>query len=815
MKIVFVACVIVLFSLSCFAADMTTGPDLPKINWGYFSGGTVCLVSSSHQDIAWLDTPAQCEINRDVQTISPALELMRAEPNYCFGMEQSLNLKEYLQRHPERRNEILQRAKEKRFVWGATYVQPYESLESGEELIRQAYFGRKWIESILQGVNERVAYNVDVPGRAMQMPQILKKAGIDYLVVSRQKEGVFNWASPDGSMVAVFSPGNYYSPLSSYGDFKCDMNQIISKVSKKLAARQDYYRSRNLPPVFCIYLCADGLRPVDYSNVCRKWNLLVEEFNKSSPADNKMPLMKHTTAAYFMDSVVRPDAKLDIIAGERPNLWLYIHGPTHHWAISAKRDAGVLLPASEVFSTIEGILEGSFADYPAQKLAAAWESAIYPDHGWGGKHGDVTDQLFKEKYEYARDESKNILNKSLKAITARVKTPGKGTPVIVFNDLSWPRDGIVKTTINNMPESFIVRDSAGKISPHQILSLDSSAKTAEICFEAKNIPPIGYKTYYIIEESASSKKIPSLIEQAISSYENDYYKVTLAQGGLKSIFDKQLNRELLRTDKFLAGEIFSMQSVGNGAGEFLKIQMPTMEGFDKGSNHKSEWTFVEHGDVRDVLQTQYSFVDCNVVERVIFYKHFRKIDFEIDIKNWAGRHNRELRAAFAFAMQKGNIAYEVPMGILKVGQDEMTGAPGGWTAEGTYTQNASEIHPREVQNFITAYNNNFGLTISGSVAVWDYIDPTAEPVDYPVLQPLILATRKSCHAEGNWYEQKGDHSYRFSLTSHKPDWKQAYKPGIESSVICDSRYYKKLKRLFACRKELLWVVGPERSYQHD
>jgi alpha-mannosidase len=206
-----------------------------------------------------------------------------------------------------------------------------------------------------------------------------------------------------------------------------------------------------------------------------------------------------------------------------------------------------------------------------------------------------------------------------------------------------------------------------------------------------------------------------------------------------------------------------------------------MEDFDKGGNHQSKWTFVELGAVRDVLQTRYSFADCNVVERVIFYKHFRKIDFEIDIKNWAARHNRELRVAFPFAMQEGNIAYEVPMGILKVGQDEMKGSPGGWTAEGTYSRNASEIHPREVQDFITAYNNNLGLTISSSVAVWDYIDPTAEPVDYPVLQPLILATRKSCHAEGNWYEQKGDHSYCFSLTSHKPDWKQAYRPGIESN----------------------------------
>jgi len=691
-------------------------------------------------------------------------------------MEQALNLKEYLQRHPERKDEILQRANEKRFVWGATYVQPYESLESGEELIRQVYFGRRWLEKILPGSNERVAYNVDVPGRAMQMPQILKKAGIDYLVISRQKEGVYNWASHDGSMVAVFSPGAYFGPLTTYGDFKGDIKQAISKLSQKLAGRQDYYRSRNLPPVFCVYLCADGLKPVDYSDICRRWNLLAEEFNKSSPADNKMPLMKHTTAAEFMDAVVRPDAKLDIVAGERPNIWLYIHGPTHHWAVSAKREAARLLPAAEEFATIEAILAGNFADYPAKELAGAWESAIYPDHGWGGKHGDITDQVFKEKYEYARDEGKKILDKSLKAITGRIKTSDNGIPIVVFNNLSWARDEVVKTAIKNAPEEFVVKDSAGAMTPHQVLNRERG----EICFEARNVPSIGYKTYYIAAKSGSLNTAKKA-EEAVSSYENDYYKVTFAQGGLKSVFDKELNRELLRTDKFLADEIFSMQSVGNGAGEFLKIQMPSMEGFDKGSNHQSQWTFVERGDVRDVLQMQYSFVDCNIIERVIFYKHFRKIDFEIEVNSWAARHNRELRAAFPLNMSDGKIAYEVPMGILKVGQDEMKGAPGGWTVEGTYSQNAPEIHPREVQNFITAYNKDFGFTISGSVAVWDYTDPTAKPVDYPVLQPLILATRKSCHPEGNWYEQKGDHSYRFSLTSHKPDWKQAYRPGIESN----------------------------------
>jgi alpha-mannosidase len=36
-----------------------------------------------------------------------------------------------------------------------------------------------------------------------------------------------------------------------------------------------------------------------------------------------------------------------------------------------------------------------------------------------------------------------------------------------------------------------------------------------------------------------------------------------------------------------------------------------------------------------------------------------------------------------------------------------------------------------------------------------------------MLQPVLLASRRSCHGEGPWYLQQGDHHYRFVLTSHK------------------------------------------------
>jgi alpha-mannosidase len=50
------------------------------------------------------------------------------------------------------------------------------------------------------------------------------------------------------------------------------------------------------------------------------------------------------------------------------------------------------------------------------------------------------------------------------------------------------------------------------------------------------------------------------------------------------------------------------------------------------------------------------------------------------------------------------------------------------------------------------------------------------------LQPILLASRRSCHGQGNWYLQEGDHHYVFSLTSHAPGWRNGYKAAIQANV---------------------------------
>ncbi|MCD8263599.1 MAG: hypothetical protein LUD02_05095 [Tannerellaceae bacterium] len=84
----------------------------------WFNRGKLYIINSSHQDIAWMDAPEVCIQFRNEQMLTPALKRMAESPDFCFSVEDALSLKEYLERHPERYQEILQRTLEGRLEWG-------------------------------------------------------------------------------------------------------------------------------------------------------------------------------------------------------------------------------------------------------------------------------------------------------------------------------------------------------------------------------------------------------------------------------------------------------------------------------------------------------------------------------------------------------------------------------------------------------------------------------------------------------------------------------------------------------------------------
>lgn len=731
------------------------------------SKGQIYLMNSSHQDIAWMDSPEKCVIERDTMLITPLLEMGAKDKNYRFDLEDGLMLREYIERHPEKKALVQEMLNDGRISCGSSYIQPYEEMYSGESLARQFYLGAKWLKDEF-GYKATVYWNEDVPGRTLQMSQLLSKAGTKYMMISRHELGIFNWYSPDGSFVTVFSPGHYGD---AFGPLNKNFHEAGQYLAKSSMDWEKYYTNKTPSPVIPLLSDNDMSPAKDYRTLVQNWGNIHElqgEAGKYIPV--KLPGIKVATAPEFFEALMDQKPQLPAIKGERPDVWLYIHGPSHQKAIKASREADILLPVAEKFATANALVDGTFGNYPEVRLGKAWAAKIYPDHGWGGKHGDITDAYFLSKYEFSKAEAEKIIEENLDKLASKVIThPEKGRPLVVFNSMNTKRNDPASIEVSfKQTEAFGVElsDGAGSNIKVQLTNIDhytdGSVKRGTLHFLAENVPPIGFSTYYL---KASNQKKADAAMPFNNETENRFYKLKFADGGLSSFFDKELNKELIDPGKFKAGEVFTMRSFGNGAGEFIDIQKPDMEGFDKTGNYPTKWEIEENGPVFTIYKYRQHIRYAVIEQRVKVFHEQKRIDFEPSVLNWEGVLYREFRMALPLNMTDGKVSYEVPFGVVEVGKDEIKGAAGE-----RYTTVCKDMHPRGIENWISASNSAFGVTMSSSVAVADWIDPTDHPIANQMLQPILLASRKSCHWEGNDYLQTGNHTFRFSITSHQPGW---------------------------------------------
>ncbi len=751
---------------------------LKQISESVCSRGEILLSVTTHQDLGWIDEVEKCVIMRDTLWLTPYLKRLREDPGFRMDIEQTSIIAEYLNRHPGKKAEIQKGLDEGRILIGATYIQPYEEMYSGESLIRQFYLGKKWLKANFNGYQSDTYYNSDVPGRTIQMPQILAGAGVKNMFISRHEKGLYEWLSPDGSGVTTFSPGHY---IDFYNILGKEIGEGIELMAEDVLFWCGYFDETSeeiaIPAILNYEFIWDQKPVQNCDPFMIRWNSIsVIENEKGERIRVTLPVFKYGNLNTCLNSIRKNSRKITRIMGERPAVWLYIHGPSHHYAISESRLADILLPDAEKFATINAIVEGNFRNYDVSRFNEAWEAKIYPDHGWGGKGGEITDRLFLSKFVKARNDATMLLNDALNRISSKIDFRQEGIPLIVFNGLNWKRDDPVAFRCSfKQGEAFgieIVDPSYQKIGNQitgQQLHKDGSLKHATVSFIAPGIPSTGYKTFYIRPLKKTGKTAGTSFSH---EFENRFFSVRFGKGGIERLFDKTIGEEIVDPSKFTLGEVFTMQSVGNGAGEFSDIQQPSMEGFDKTGFYETRWEKIYDGPVFTSFRYRQPVRHAVVEETITIYNQIKRIDIEIDIRNWDGILYREFRAAFPFKMNSPVITYEVPMGVVEIGKDELKGPAGQM-----YTTDCRLVHPRTLADWVNVSDNNFGATVSSGVIAFDYIDPTPDPASSLLIQPILLASRKSCHWEGNDYIQLGDHHFSFSLYIHEPGWENGFHSG--------------------------------------
>ena len=798
---------------------------LREISRSVTGTGEILLSITTHQDLGWVDEVEKCIIMRDTLWMTPFLERLKSEPGFKMDIEQASIIEEYISRHPDKKAEIQKGLDEGRILIGATYTQPYEEMFSGESLIRQMYLGKKWLSDNFNGYECDTYYNSDVPGRTLQMSQILAKSGVDKMFVSRHEKGVYNWYSPDSSKVTMFSSGHY---IDFYNILGKENEEAIAGMAKEVLFWGNYYEENSkkvIIPALLNYEFIWDQKPVKNCDpFINLWNSI--KFIENEEGDKikvSLPPFKYGTLNTCLNAIRDNSSKIKNISGERPAVWLYIHGPSHHYAISASREADILLPEAEKFATINALIENSFKHYDEIKFNQAWQAKIYPDHGWGGKGGEITDRLFLAKFVQSRNDATALLENALHRIASKIDFLGKGVPLVVFNGLNWKRSDPVSFKVSfEKGEAFGINlyDSDRKPVDFQLNKNlyfdDGSLKTATVSFIASDIPSMGYSTFYT--EAAKKKIIP---ESSVFNpvFENRFFSVRFGKGGIEKLFDKTLGKDVIDASKFNLGEVFTMQSVVNGAGEFSDIQQPTMEGYDKTGNYTTKWEKIADGPVYTAFRFRQPVRYAVIEETIIFYNQKKQVDFEIDIRNWQGVLYREFRAAFPLNMTSSKITYEVPMGVVEVGRDELKGAAGN-----IYNTECRLIHPRTLIDWVNASDDKFGATISSSVIAFDYLDPTTNPQTKTLIQPILMASRKSCHGEGNEYLQLGDHHFSFSLFIHEPGWKNGFNEGkqaqnklytVQDPVREQNRPLKETQSFFSTKGDLVVVTALKKSADNN
>ncbi len=182
-------------------------------------------VGHAHIDTAWLwplrETKRKC-----ARSWSTQLALMDRYPDYVFACSQPAQYEWMKESYPDLYARI--KGKVAAGQWepvGAMWVEADCNLPSGEALVRQLLYGKRFFMDEF-GVETRIVWLPDVFGYPGNLPQLIKESGCDYFMTqklswndtNKPEHHTFWWEGIDGTRVLThFPPADTYN-----GSFTAD-----------------------------------------------------------------------------------------------------------------------------------------------------------------------------------------------------------------------------------------------------------------------------------------------------------------------------------------------------------------------------------------------------------------------------------------------------------------------------------------------------------------------------------------------------------------------------------------------------------------
>ena len=166
---------------------------------------TLFIVPHTHYDAVVFKTRAEY-LEMGLPIILQALQCLKDDSRYRFVLDQVCYIRPFLERYPEEEATFREMVVQGRLqITCGMDTMADVNIPSGESFIRQVLYGKHYIREKL-GIEVAVGWALDTFGHHPQMPQLLRKAGLDSYfffrgVPSTQTSSEFYWEGIDGSRV--------------------------------------------------------------------------------------------------------------------------------------------------------------------------------------------------------------------------------------------------------------------------------------------------------------------------------------------------------------------------------------------------------------------------------------------------------------------------------------------------------------------------------------------------------------------------------------------------------------------------------------
>ncbi|GBE29955.1 mannosylglycerate hydrolase [bacterium BMS3Bbin04] len=445
-------------------------------------------IGHAHLDTAWL-WPVREGKRKAERTFASQCALLEQYPDYLFGASQPHQYEYVRDRKPELYGRVKNWVKEGRWEpLGGMYVEADCNLISGESMVRQLLYGKRFFLDEF-GIDVKHLWLPDVFGYSAALPQILRRAGIEYFVTTKISWNQFNefphktfvWRGIDGSEVLVhFPPENNYNSM-------LDADYLIPG--------RDTFPEKDRVDVFLSsYGVGDGGGGPKAENV---------EYGRRMADLEGAPKVRFGKVADFFNELEAYRDKLERWNGE---LYLELHRGTLTTQARTKRGNRKLeyrLQAVEMLYTMLPL-----DAYPADQLRTAWKTLLINQF-----HDILPGSSITETYRVTLEEYASIHATCAELETAALAKLGtEGTNAItLFNPLSERFAGAIE--LPNEMNAVSVIDHSGIVVPSQQIA----GKT----WIHVDLPPLSLTTLKLIEgEAQASNTLDTLVlENDLIRYE--------------------------------------------------------------------------------------------------------------------------------------------------------------------------------------------------------------------------------------------------------------------------------------------------------